>query len=145
MLARMAVDSPAYGTGDASFRAAGGESGIRELVESFYRIMDVLPEARGIRAMHPTDLGVSIDKLARFLCGWLGGPKRYQEKYGSISIPGVHRHLLIAAAERDAWLVCMQQAIERQPFETDFKRYLLEQLGVPAERIRQVCAEEHGL
>lgn len=134
-----------YGTGDASFRAAGGESGIRDLVVTFYRLMDALPEARIIREMHPADLETSIDKLARFLCGWLGGPKRYREKYGSITIPGVHRHLRVTASERDAWLACMQRAIERQPYAADFKRYLLEQLAVPAERIRQVCAQEHGL
>jgi hemoglobin len=145
MLGHVTSDPIPYGTDDASFQAAGGEAGIRELVESFYRFMDVLPEARGIRAMHPADLTVSIDKLARFLCGWLGGPRRYQEKYGPISIPGVHRHLLVAEEERDAWLACMQRAIARQPFAADFKRYLLEQLAVPAERIRQVCADEHGL
>jgi len=145
MLGAMSAEAATYGTGDASFRAAGGEPGIRRLVEAFYRFMDALPEARTIREMHPDDLETSIDKLARFLCGWLGGPKRYQEKYGSISIPGVHRHLPVAAGERDAWLVCMQHAIAEQPYAADFKRYLLEQLAVPAERIRQVCVEEHGL
>ena len=113
MLGAMSAEAAAYGTGDASFRAAGGEPGIRELVATFYRFMDALPEARTIRQMHPDDLEISIDKLARFLCGWLGGPKRYQEKYGSISIPGVHRHLPVTASERDAWLVCMQHGNRR--------------------------------
>lgn len=145
MLDEMTTGSPPYGTGDTSFRAAGGETGIRLLVESFYRSMDELAAARRIRAMHPADLETSIDKLARFLCGWLGGPKRYQEKYGPISIPGVHRHLPIDAEDREAWLTCMRAAVEGQPFASDFKLYLLEQLAVPAERIRVVCAEEHGL
>ena len=78
----------------------------------------------------------------RFFCGWLGGPRRYNEKYGSISIPGVHRHLSIEEPERDAWLTCMQRAIEQQPFAADFKQYLLEQLAIPAERIRIACAAE---
>ena len=137
----MADESRPFGSGDASFRAAGGEDGIRRLVADFYARMDALPEARRIREMHPSDLTRSADKLARFLCGWLGGPKRYQEKYGPISIPGVHRHLPIEAAERDAWLACMGEAIDRQPYSDAFKTYLLEQLGVPAERIRQACAE----
>ena len=131
-----------YGEEDASFRAAGGEDGIRRLVDDFYEWMDELPEARRIRGMHPTDLSTSTDKLARFLCGWLGGPKRYHEKYGSISIPGVHRHLPIRSDERDAWLTCMERAIAQQRFADDFKRYLLEQLGVPAERIRRACEDE---
>jgi hemoglobin len=128
---------PAYGFEDASFKAAGGVEGIQKLVEDFYRIMDELPEATVIRKMHPDDLDVSVDKLARFLCGWLGGPRLYQEKYGSISIPAVHAHLVIGEHERDSWLRCMQEAIYLQSYTHDFAEYLLIQLRVPAERILQ--------
>jgi hemoglobin len=131
----------AYGDGDATFQACGGEAGLRRLVESFYAQMAERPEAREILALHPKDLTTSIDKLARFLCGWTGGPKRYAEKYGSIKIPKAHRHLPIHEGERDAWLVCMQHALAEQPYPEDLKRYLLEQLFVPAERIRRVVAE----
>ena len=130
----------AYGDGDATFRACGGEAGIQRLVEAFYAEMDTLPEARRIRKLHPADLAVSIDKLARFLCGWTGGPKRYSEKYGSIKIPMAHQHLPIGEAERDAWMLCMERALAAQPdYPDDLKRYLLEQLFVPAERVRVVC------
>ena len=131
----------AYGDGDASFQAAGGEEGLRRLADDFYDEMQRAPEARHILRMHPRDLTVSRDKLARFLCGWLGGPHRYRERYGPIKLPRAHKHLRIGAPERDAWLLCMERAIERQPFAAAFKRYLLEQLGVPAERIRRVCEE----
>jgi hemoglobin len=130
-------DEPTYGIGDASFRAAGGEDGIRRLVEAFYDLMGSDPRFVRIYAMHPDDKEVSRDKLARFLCGWLGGPKRYHEKYGGISIPRVHEHLAIESDERDQWLTCMAEAVAAQPFEPDFKRYLLEQLFVPAEAIRR--------
>lgn len=125
-----------YGEGDASFQAAGGISGITALVERFYAVMDVLPQAREIRYLHPDDLTTSKDKLARFLCGWLGGPRRYHEVYGPISIPGVHARFPIGAAERDAWLECMRRAIDEQPYAEGFKAYLLQQLAVPAERVR---------
>jgi len=130
----------AYGEGDASFRAAGGEVGLRRLVDDFYDRMDRTDYARGIRALHPPDLELARDKLARFLCGWLGGPKRYQARYGSISIPEVHGHLAIGATERDAWLALMRETVAAQPYADDFKQYLLTQLAVPAERIREVCA-----
>lgn len=133
----------AYGEADSSFQAAGGESGIRQLVDRFYDLMDKQQPAEKIRAMHPDDLAVSRDKLARFLCGWLGGPKRYSEKYGPISIPGVHQHLDIHAEHRDAWLNCMAAAVAEQDYADDFKTYLLEQLAVPAERIRIVCERTH--
>ena len=127
-----------YGKLDASYIAAGRIDGIQNLVHSFYAYMDSLDEAKVIRAMHPADLTVSIDKLSCFLSGWLGGPRLYSEKYGSISIPMIHKHLSVASAERDAWLLCMKHAADDQPYHEAFKRYLLEQLFVPAERIRQV-------
>ena len=128
-----------YGSGDASFLAAGGIQGIRKLVDCFFDHMDQLPEAKKIRAMHPEDLDESRDKLTRFLCGWLGGPKIYQEKYGPISIPGVHQHLDIGQSERNAWLKCMSLALQEQSCSDDFKHYLMQQLAIPAERVRVVC------
>lgn len=132
-------DDERYGFEDTSFRAAGGFEGIRKLVKSFYQFMDELPEAKTIRAMHDDDLALIDDKLVHFLCYWLGGPRQYREKYPPISIPQVHMHLDVGERERDAWLLCMQKAIELQPYKPSFKKYLLEQLAVPAERVRVTC------
>ncbi|RYY73760.1 MAG: globin [Gammaproteobacteria bacterium] len=127
--------TPLYGFSDASFKAAGGEEGVRKLVDDFYNLMEGLPEAAVIRAMHKTDLTSSRDKLTLFLCGWMGGPKLYHEKYGSINIPRDHSHLSIGEAERDAWLLCMERAIALQHYAPAFADYLLTQLRIPAERI----------
>ena len=127
-----------YGAEDASYKAAGELEGISKLVNDFYDYMNVLPEAKIIRDMHPKDLTVSIDKLICFLSGWLGGPRLFAPKYGPMSIPQVHQHLSIASKERDAWLLCMHKSANDQPYHESFKKYLLEQLFVPAERVRQV-------
>ncbi len=129
-----------FGIGDASYKAAGDEVGIRQLVEAFFDRMGTDARFSTIYDMHPADKSISRDKLARFLCGWLGGPKRYQEKYGSISIPSSHQHLPITAAERDLWLTCMSETVDEQPYQSEFKHYLMEQLAVPAEGIRRRCA-----
>ena len=126
---------PLYGFSDASFQAAGGEAGIRKLVDDFYRFMHELPEAAVIRAMHKPDLTESRDKLTLFLCGWMGGPRLYHEKYGSINIPRDHAHLPVGEAERDAWLLCMEKALALQDYAPEFKSYLLAQLRIPAQRI----------
>lgn len=128
---------PVYGFEDASFKAAGGVEGIQKLVKDFYRIMDESSADTIIRKMHPDNLEMSVDKLARFLCGWLGGPMLYNERYGAISIPEAHAHLVIGEHERDSWLRCMQQAVSLQAYTPDFADYLLVQLRVPAERIFQ--------
>ncbi len=131
--------NPPYGTGDASFQAAGGVQGIRRLIDTFFDRMGSDPRFATIYALHPEDKEISRDKLHRFLCGWLGGPKLYNEKYGAIGIPRVHAHLAIATDERDQWLTCMSETVAEQPFAADFKTYLMEQLYVPAEAVRRRC------
>ena len=132
--------TPQYGSGDASFQAAGGEAGIFTLVHAFFEHMGSDERFATIWNLHPDDKDISRDKLARFLCGWLGGPKLYNEKYGAIGIPRVHAHLAIATPERDQWLTCMGESVEKQPFAPDFKVYLMEQLFVPAEAVRRRIA-----
>ena len=129
------MNTPLYGFSDTSFQAAGGVEGVRKLVDDFYQEMDSLPEAEIIRKMHKADLTESRDKLTLFLCGWMGGPRNYQEKYGSINIPRSHIHLPIGEAEREAWLLCMERAIAKQNYTPEFAAYLLAQLRIPAERI----------
>ena len=131
--------NPRYGTGDASFQAAGGVEGIRRLVDTFFDRMGSDPRFATIYALHPENKEISRDKLHLFLCGWLGGPKLYNEKYGAIGIPRVHAHLAIATDERDQWLTCMGESVAEQPFADDFKTYLMEQLYVPAEAVRRRC------
>ena len=128
--------SSSYGNGDTSFQAAGGEDGVFKLVNCFYDVMQSHPKAKTIKDMHHQDLSVSRDKLARFLCAWLGGPKLFSQKYGTIRIPHAHSHLAIGPKERDAWLFCMEEALKEQNYSQDFKEYLMKQLYVPAERSR---------
>ena len=107
---------PQYGFQDSSYLAAGGKEGIQSLVESFYSYMDSLEAAQHIRRMHPDDLDISKEKLTLFLCGWLGGPSLYQDKYGSISIPQAHKPFRVGFEERDAWLLCMDKAVSDQSY-----------------------------
>jgi len=132
----------AFGDGDATFQALGGEPGIRSLVESFYRLMDSMEETKRIRDLHPSDLSESTEKLICFLCGWTGGPKRYAEIYGPMRIPQAHAHLPVGVAERDAWLLCMSRALDEQPYSEELKKYMLKELYRPAERIRAVVAAQ---
>lgn len=128
-----------FGVEDNSYQAAGGLPGLTRLSDAFYQYMDTLPEAKTIRDMHKGGLTESRKKLAFFLSGWLGGPKLYSENFGSIKIPRAHKHLPIGREEVESWLLCMQKAIDEQPYNQSFKTYLIEQLRVPAERILGAC------
>jgi len=140
-LERSVINEPnSYGNADATYQAAGQESGIRKLVDCFYDIMEENADYRTIRSWHPRNSEISRDKLARFLCGWMGGPARYQERYGSISIPKAHMHLEVTEVERDQWLSCMREALNQQNYGDSLVEYLLVQLALPAEAIRLACA-----
>ncbi len=129
-----------YGNGDATDQAAGRETGIRRLVGRFYDIMEENADYATLRSWHPRNSEISRDKLARFLCGWMGGPARYNEKYGSINIPEAHAHLSVTEVERDQWLCCMRDALKEQDYPEPLVSYLLTQLAMPAESIRRICS-----
>ena len=94
------------------FERIGGAPAVDRLVESFYRRMDTLAEAKPIRAMHAPDLGPMSETLKRYLGEWLGGPKRYSAEKGHPRLRQRHIRFVIGEAERDAWLLCMQGALE---------------------------------
>ncbi|MEZ4320698.1 MAG: group II truncated hemoglobin [Myxococcota bacterium] len=99
------------------YERIGGETGVRTLVDAFYDTMDALPEAAAIRAMHPADLQPSRDKLYEFLSGWLGGPQHYIAKHGHPRLRMRHFPFPIDEGARDAWLLCMYEALEGVPDE----------------------------
>ena len=107
------------------YELLGGEEGVERLVERFYAYMDTLPEVSTIRAMHQTDLGPMIEKLAVFLVSWMGGPQRYNERFGRVIIPLAHRPFAIGPSERDAWLLCMRRALEDSEAKPELVRLLM--------------------
>jgi hemoglobin len=90
----------------------GGEPAVRRLVKRFYELMDTLPEAYGIRKLHAADLSSAEEKLFMFLCGWLGGPQLYVEKFGHPKLRARHLPFPIASAEAEQWMLCMRQAMD---------------------------------
>lgn len=89
----------------------GGEEGVRRLCTRFYEVMDTLPEAAGIRAMHAGSLEPIREKLFEYLSGWMGGPMLYLKRHGTICLTHPHEPYAIGAAERDQWLLCMDIAL----------------------------------
>jgi hemoglobin len=119
------------------YQRLGGEAAVRRLVARFYELMEQLPEAQLIRAMHPQDLSSSGDKLFKFLSGWLGGPPLFEQEYGHPRLRARHLPFTIGDAERDAWMQCMIQAIEEQGIEDPLlKLQLLQALQGLADHMR---------
>lgn len=98
----------------SAFDLLGGEPAVRQLVDRFYDLMDIEPAYAGIRGLHPSTLDGSRDKLFWFLCGWLGGPNHYTDRFGHPRLRARHLPYQIGIAERDQWMACMQQAMREQ-------------------------------
>ena len=118
-----------------------GEDGIRELTSTFYDIMDTLPEAAELRAMHAQDLTAMKGKLADYLTGWMGGPPLYADKYGTVCMTSPHEPYHIGPQERDQWLLCMDKALE----QTGASDELVEMLKIPLYRIADAVRNKEGL
>jgi hemoglobin len=106
------------------YEMIGGDAKVRELVDRFYDLMDIEPAYAGIRAMHPTTLDGSRDKLYWFLSGWTGGPNMFVERFGHPRLRARHLPYAIATDERDQWLRCMETAMQDVGIEERIQKRL---------------------
>jgi hemoglobin len=102
----------------------GGEAGVRRLVDRFYDLMDIEPGYAELRALHPSTLDGSRDKLHWYLCGWLGGPQHYIERFGHPRLRARHLPFAIGLLERDQWLACMRQAMRESKLDSGLEQRL---------------------
>ncbi|HRI18465.1 MAG TPA: group II truncated hemoglobin [Burkholderiaceae bacterium] len=120
----------------AAFEALGGEAGVRALVDRFYDLMELEPAYAGIRGLHPPALDGSRDKLHWFLCGWLGGPQHYVERFGHPRLRARHLPYAIGSIERDQWLACMAQAMTERGIDATLAAQLHEAFAGTADWMR---------
>ena len=125
------------------FDRVGGAVTIDRLVEAFYKRMDMLPEAKTIRAMHAPDLGSVKNVLKRYLSEWTGGPKLYSLEKGHPRLRQRHMGFAIGNAERDAWLLCMRGALEETVADDNARHELDAALTKLADWMRNQAGNPH--
>ncbi len=103
------IEEPA--PAETPFDWIGGEAQVRALVDRFYDLMDLEPGYAALRATHGSDLVTAREKLFMFLCGWLGGPQYYVERFGHPMLRARHLPFSIGIKERNQWVACMDQAM----------------------------------
>jgi hemoglobin len=105
----------------------GGAEPIRALIERFYEVM--FEDEPVLTKLHRTgpdgrvDLG-SRQRFALFVMGWLGGPQDYTEQHGHPRLRMRHGRVKVDVAMRDAWLRCMQRAMNEQQITGPVRNYL---------------------
>ncbi|MDB5965343.1 MAG: globin [Polaromonas sp.] len=112
------------------FEWIGGEQHVRALVDRFYDLMDLEPGYAQLRTVHGNTLENARERLFWFLCGWMGGPQHYTERFGHPRLR--MRHMQgqggatgpIGIAERDQWLACMDQAMRETGVDDELRARL---------------------
>ena len=88
----------------------GGQAFFDGLVDRFYEGVAGDPL---LRPMYPDDdLGPAARRLALFLAQYWGGPTTYSEERGHPRLRMRHAPFPVDEAARDAWLGCMEAAVE---------------------------------
>jgi hemoglobin len=118
------------------FEVIGGADRVRQLVDRFYDLMELEPEFAGIRALHPTPLDGSRDKLYWFLSGWMGGPDLYIEQFGHPRLRARHLPYAIASSERDQWLRAMAWSMQDVGIDPTLQLRLMESFHQTADWMR---------
>src|SRR5687768_11346555 len=118
------------------YNLIGGESGLHSLVDRFYDLLDVSPEAAQIRALHPKSLKGSREKFFMFLSGWSGGPALYIQKYGHPRLRMRHAPFSIGVLERDEWLWCMNRALDEMQLNAPVLEHLKARFAEAADFLR---------
>ena len=122
-------------TPSTPYETLGGEAGVHRLVQRFYALMDELPEAHGVRRMHPESLEGSAQSLFEFLSGWFGGPSLYIAKKGHPRLRMRHAPYAVGQAVRDEWMLCMTLAIDEQVQDKNFRDWLVSTFGQMADHM----------
>ena len=109
------------------FESLGGAARVRALVEDFYDAME--RDEPALASLHERDDQGRISRAARdrfalFLVGWFGGPQDYVEQHGHPRLRMRHGRVPVHGVSRDAWLRCMQTALNRQRVEGEVRRFL---------------------
>lgn len=112
---------------ETPFALVGGREVVLALAERFYDHMEATePE---LTAAHELDSAGKVsrrsrDRFALFLVGWLGGPQEYIEQNGHPRLRMRHRGVAIDTRMADAWLDCMQAAMNQLEIRGEVRAFL---------------------
>jgi len=130
------MENPEKAAPTTPFEWIGGEDKVHALVERFYDLMDLEAKYKELRAAHGTELARARQNLFWFLCGWLGGPQHYTDRFGHPRLRARHMPFKIGVQERDQWLACMDEAMGDVGVPQDLRTRLKESFFQTADWMR---------
>lgn len=117
-----------------------GHDGAVALAKRFYDHMDAHEPA--LVQLHRLDeTGARVAPIVRerftaFLVEWLGGPSDYSRANGHPRLRMRHGRVAVDLAMRDAWLRCMNAALDDPSVNADTRDYLTQRFAEVADFLR---------
>lgn len=111
------------------YEAIGGHETIDRLVTAFYKRVGKHPK---LTPIFPEDLTETARKQSLFLTQFFGGPNLYSEERGHPMMRRRHLPFEITPSRRDAWLDCMDEALDEVGIEEPYRTAIFERLSLTA-------------
>ena len=117
----------------------GGRAEVEALASAFYDAMERdEPELTRLHRLNANG-GVAAEvreRFASFLVGWLGGPDDYVAAHGHPRLRMRHARVPVDERMRDAWLRCMQTALDARGVQGDLRGFLERRFAEVADFMR---------
>lgn len=111
------------------YDAIGGFDTIEILVGNFYKRVEKHPL---LYPIFPDDFPETARKQTLFLTQFFGGPRLYEEERGHPMMRRRHLPFPITPSRRDAWLACMEEALEETAIEEPYRSAIFDRLTLTA-------------
>ena len=122
----------------SAFDAIGGYETVERLVDAFYKRVKINPD---LKPIFPDDFTEIARKQKKFLTQFLGGPPLYIEEFGHPMLRAKHLRFPINAKRRDAWLNCMNGAMDEIGLEEPWREIIFRRLTMTAHHMQNIHDE----
>lgn len=123
------------------YQAIGGHSKVEELVKAFYKRVAVHPD---LIPIFPSDLTETARKQIQFLTQFFGGPPIYMEEHGHPMLRRRHLEFPITPTRKDAWLECMDAALNEVKISEPYRSAIFDRLTSTAHHMMNTPEDQKG-
>lgn len=114
------------------FEAIGGQESVDRIIKGLYERIGKHP---ALIPIFPEDLTESARKQRLFLTQFLGGPPIYTEDRGHPMLRRRHLAFEINDERKQAWLECMNAALEEAQIEEPYRSVIFKRLTMTAQHM----------
>lgn len=111
------------------YEMIGGADTLARLVDNFYDLVAKHPD---LAPLFPEDFTEVKERQYQFLTQFLGGPTLYTDQHGHPMLRARHMRFPIGVVQAEAWLACMQEAMDQTGLHGELRQQIFDRLRLTA-------------